>query len=339
VEKPAPDLDWVARSDQPAELDSVDQPRDESDLQPVADKKYTSDEAHIPPNATLDSERERDKAEYPEVTWVTPRQRRTSPLFWGLASVLILVVVILGGWWIRVQFFQQEESEQTLASLSSGMDISRSVGDGLQETEMEMPREDGAEDLSTETISPSAGSEAQGRADDQPTSDPSLSGPTVRDPNISDQSVSGESVPEPTTGDQGITERSGSDLTTAEAPAGVVARTGSESSVASSAGDRVTSPVDQEPDRAETDPYQGPVGAAGWAVHLYSLPDSAGALKQVTWLDRKGIEAEWRAVDLGEKGRWYRVYAGSFPTKEAAQEAIPALKQRLGLDWAMPKRY
>jgi cell division septation protein DedD len=87
------------------------------------------------------------------------------------------------------------------------------------------------------------------------------------------------------------------------------------------------------------DPYQPPVGQDGWVLHLYSVADSATAGKEVAALQQQGIRAEWRAVTVPDRGLWYRIYVGSFPSREAALQAKPALLQRLGTDWAMPKRY
>jgi hypothetical protein len=85
-------------------------------------------------------------------------------------------------------------------------------------------------------------------------------------------------------------------------------------------------------------PYQEPVGARGWALHVYSLPDSAGTAKQVQELDRRGFLSEVRVFDLGEKGNWRRIYLGSFDSRSAALAAMPALLERLREEWAKPER-
>ena len=59
-------------------------------------------------------------------------------------------------------------------------------------------------------------------------------------------------------------------------------------------------------------PYLDPVGAKGWTLHVYSLPDSPGTAKQVKELDRRGFQSEVEIFDLGDKGRWFRIYLGSF---------------------------
>jgi len=86
-------------------------------------------------------------------------------------------------------------------------------------------------------------------------------------------------------------------------------------------------------------PYRAPVGQAGWALWLYSQPNQEAADRDVAGLRQQGFQAAARAIDLPEKGRWYRIYVGSFPSKEAARQATPALLARLKHDWAAPARF
>ncbi len=89
----------------------------------------------------------------------------------------------------------------------------------------------------------------------------------------------------------------------------------------------------------DMDPYLEPVGAKGWAIHVYSVADSPGTAKQVKELDRRGFRSEVRIFDLGEKGRWFRIYLGSFASRSEAKKAMPALLEKLGEDWAKPERF
>jgi len=86
-------------------------------------------------------------------------------------------------------------------------------------------------------------------------------------------------------------------------------------------------------------PFREPVGEAGWTVWLFSLPDEAAARREVRELERRGLVAEYRAVEIKDKGRWYRVYTGSFETRGAANRAVEGLKTKLRTDWAVPARY
>ena len=96
-----------------------------------------------------------------------------------------------------------------------------------------------------------------------------------------------------------------------------------------------------EPTRPLFDPapYAGAVGVEGWALHLYSFPDSATAAQEVAILARRGINAAVRTVEITDKGRYHRVYVGSFPDRSAAKAARPALMEKLRTDWANPVRF
>ncbi len=83
--------------------------------------------------------------------------------------------------------------------------------------------------------------------------------------------------------------------------------------------------------------YEVPVGQAGWALHVYSVPDSAGAVKECLGLKRAGFQSAVRIVEIKEKGgRWWRIYVGSYPSKSAALAAMPALLEKLSAKWAEP---
>jgi sporulation related protein len=87
------------------------------------------------------------------------------------------------------------------------------------------------------------------------------------------------------------------------------------------------------------DPYLIPVGSDGWALHVYSFPDEEGAVDQLEILKRKGFVTETRAVQIKDKGRWHRIYLGSFMTRAAAQEALDPLLKELGQDWGRPTEF
>lgn len=113
--------------------------------------------------------------------------------------------------------------------------------------------------------------------------------------------------------------------------------------VAPAAAATVAAPVPVVPTPAagafDLAPYRAPVGEAGWALWLYSQHSQAAADADVVTLNHQGFQATTRAVDLPEKGHWYRIYVGSFPSKEAAQQAAPALLAHLHHDWAQAARF
>ena len=133
-------------------------------------------------------------------------------------------------------------------------------------------------------------------------------------------------VPEP--GDSG-----------AETAAGIGTETGSETvgEIESDPGiDSEVTSADPEPTRPVFDitPYTHAPGEAGWALHVYSFPDTSQARQMQQSLAARGIQSDIRAVEIKDKGRWYRIYLGSFPDMGTALAARDALLEKLGEKWA-----
>ena len=87
------------------------------------------------------------------------------------------------------------------------------------------------------------------------------------------------------------------------------------------------------------DPYLVPVGSDGWALHIYSLPDQESTTIELEVLNKKGFMTAVREVQIKGKGRWYRIYLGSFPDRAVAQDAKAALLKELGEDWGRPTEF
>jgi hypothetical protein len=103
--------------------------------------------------------------------------------------------------------------------------------------------------------------------------------------------------------------------------------------------DTVGRPAPSPADSFDPAPFRLPVGRDGWVLHVYSQPDSLLAQRQVASLARAGYTSDWRSVELPGKGRWYRIYMGSFPSRAAAEAALPTLLRRLGETWGQATRY
>lgn len=86
-------------------------------------------------------------------------------------------------------------------------------------------------------------------------------------------------------------------------------------------------------------PYQVPVGRDGWALQVYSFRDSTSANEEIARLGRRGLKAAVRIVELPDSGRWWRIYVGSYASRNEARAAEPALFARLRTDWAQPTRF
>jgi len=121
-----------------------------------------------------------------------------------------------------------------------------------------------------------------------------------------------------------------------ETPAGT-ATTGETNAAAEPPA--ATTPPGERGAAMDWSPYRRPAGQDGWALWLYSFPDEAGARTEVNQLERRGIRAAFRAVEIKDRGRWYRVYVGSFPDRAAAAAAAAALKNALAHAWAEPARF
>jgi cell division septation protein DedD len=59
----------------------------------------------------------------------------------------------------------------------------------------------------------------------------------------------------------------------------------------------------------------------GWyAIHISSFQESIRAREEVSFLQSREFPVFIVFLDLGPKGKWYRVYAGPFPTREQARD-------------------
>lgn len=71
-----------------------------------------------------------------------------------------------------------------------------------------------------------------------------------------------------------------------------------------------------------------PAGAAVYTVSLGSHKQEAAAKAHAARLAAQGLKSEVVAVDLGAKGRWWRVYAGQFPDLVSAQAQAKAWEKQ-----------
>ena len=146
-------------------------------------------------------------------------------------------------------------------------------------------------------------------------------------------------LPLPTTSPDTTTMAAATDEPdTVPTPAVVVADTARTLPAPEPAGEPDTTPAIARP-VFDPAPYQVPVGEAGWALHLYSFPDSAAAAEEVAILAGRGLMSDIRVVEIAGKGRYHRIYVGSFADRASAREAMPALLERLRADWANPVRF
>jgi hypothetical protein len=231
------------------------------------------------------------------------RRRRSSPLFWGAAVVLLLVIAVVGYALIRNWSVQRPERTMQVARDQQAADTSPPVPGRNYPTEGEVakpPESAAPPDATLDVAAEDADSTA---GEPTPPEDLLATGPP----------------PSP----EGWSEKPGTAETGGAAGSGETATTG-------------LTPAERVELWAS---FELPVGRDGWAIWVYSLPDSATALREVDILERQGIRAAIHGVEIPGKGYWYRVYMGSFPSRTAARDAIPALLERLHEDWAQPVRF
>lgn len=91
-------------------------------------------------------------------------------------------------------------------------------------------------------------------------------------------------------------------------------------------------PLDEDPSRAEpvTRPEtpEGEGRPAPFSLHVGSFQSEASALETATRLEKAGWTAFVAPVELGERGLWHRVYAGTYADSTAAGEALKSLTGR-----------
>ncbi len=87
------------------------------------------------------------------------------------------------------------------------------------------------------------------------------------------------------------------------------------------------------PTRASTLPAKPPVSYP-YSIYLGSYGAIERAEKAVSMYEKKGLSPYWVEVDLGEKGVWFRIFSGYFPSKQEAEAYI----NRKQIANASPKR-
>jgi septal ring-binding cell division protein DamX len=237
----------------------------------------------------------------PEYPEADHRRRGSSGVFWGLAGVLAVLVIVIGGVWFGIV---QKPGRSALDRRSTPQAIA-DMGPGAAVLEQVTPA---VVALDSVPRPPAASADLAQQTWTQSSPPP------------------GESIQpaRPETAAPGAAESMPEFTSTSVAAA-------TEGTSGGATGPTLSTEVEA--------PYRLPVGQDGWALHVYSLADSSSARAQIDELERRGIRTAERLVELPGKGRWHRIYVGSFGSRQEAAAAIPELLARLKADWAMPYRF
>lgn len=270
----------------------------------------------------LGEEQDADDLEWvpPEPEPVPETRGETSRVFWFGALAAVIIIAAIGVYYFKFVKLPSEGHFEQVDVVGEARSTTGGSGDGDQ-----------------------AGSDAGQVHIPSTAADDSLGG-SLGSSGIPAHADSLNTVPG--VGDEvGVAEESGEALETSDPetlakdiPQDTAAGVGQETTPA----ETLTQPTEDDVSEAvvfDMGPYEEPVGSKGWALHVYSLPDSSGTVKQVRELDRRGFTSAVRIFDLGEKGRWRRIYLGSFASRGEAKEAMPALLENLRVDWAKAERF
>jgi cell division septation protein DedD len=97
-------------------------------------------------------------------------------------------------------------------------------------------------------------------------------------------------------------------------------------------GEGAVVPLDEDPSDAQPaaapETPEGEGRPAPYSLHVGSFQSEASALETATRLERAGWTAFVAPVELGERGLWHRVYAGTYADSAAAGDALRSLTGR-----------
>ncbi len=80
--------------------------------------------------------------------------------------------------------------------------------------------------------------------------------------------------------------------------------------------------LDQRPDApiSTIAPAIGCSVSSAFALQLGSFKTLERVVRAVSYYKEQNVDAHWHQLDIGSKGKWYRVFTGPFRTKEEAEE-------------------
>jgi hypothetical protein len=254
-----------------------------------------------------------------------------------LAALFVIVIAAGIGYYVKVIRTPGESDREQVAQTTSATQLPPDSG-ALLGAGRGADTDETA--TASETVSETVSETASRGADSEAAADSPAPGATTAEPPAAaatDGEGSGGTFADELAGATAgweAAEATGGD----QASGGVAGGTAGDAVAGDAMGDEAAS-VPAGWQELRRDRFTEPVGQAGWALWLYSLPDSALAKVEIRELQRRGLRAVYRPVQIEDRGEWYRVYVGSFPDRRSAVAAAEPLGAVLDHDWIRPVRF
>jgi cell division protein FtsN len=294
------------------------------DLEDAEEDDLEQDEGEDAYERYVHGEEEQDEPAEDEAVFAADGSgtgKGSSRVFWGTALISFLLIIVVGIYYFKVVRVPQEETATTVPVVTAESGPAATTGDQDQAASPDL-------DEPAEPVAGSAGDEAPG----------DLTAAVPADSTALPAAADGDAGAghEPAYGGSGTD--SGTEPGQQDGSEGIAGDMEQDQGTPGPTAEPEAEPEPAAP-RFTVDPYLQPVGTDGWALHLFSFPDSLDAGREASRLKRRGFQTEVRAIELKEKGRWFRVYVGSFLSKKEALEARDLLLKELRLDWARPTEF
>jgi len=257
---------------------------------------------------------------------------QSSSIFRNVAVGIVVALVVFVGLWFGIQWLQRPETLEPV-SLTQEHRIQNEAREA-NPPDGELQLAGGGTQANSTPMDDEEGVEGEGPgADAEITPSPVAESGTVvpareeQDEEVVEQEDA-EGQPETRTGSQPAAGTPPPDQAVRSAP------DREESEVLPEPAKVVPEPAAETP--ATTDPLEIALRlhpSSGYALHLWSFPDSMQAIPSVRKLESEGFQPLVVAAEVKGKGLWYRVLVGNYATRAEALDARQLLSDRPDIDY------
>ncbi len=262
----------------------------------------------------------RASSPYADLPRATPHQ--SSRVFRSVAVGIIVALVVFVGLWFGIQWLQRPDPVD-LPPLAHERALGEPAQASGQTQELQLAGDGGVGASSGESRSESSG-ETSGKLP-----------PAGADSAADETQIADASGPESST----LDADGGRDSEAAD-QVGDSGGTGTRTSPPAEEPETLPEPVKVKPEPVVTPPPTDSRPAelllrpsSGYALHLWSFPDSMQALPSVRKLEAEGYQPVVRGAEIKGRGIWYRVLIGNYATKRDAMDARELLSDRPDIDY------